>query len=381
MLNNPSQQSGARAPRGIVRVTYLQNGQQVTQAMPGWVDWEVNNNDFRAADTFRVSFSLTRLPAQFNGAWWAAQQQLWVEILAGFPADPENYDASQFTSWIYGKVDELNTDPVSRMIELHGRDLTADMIDTKTTQKWQNKTSSEIAALIAAAHGLGTTDQSGNSTVTKTTTKVGKFYQIEHAKLLRQQTEWDLLCWLAQEEGFVVFVRGKNLYFQPKPDPVSAPQYVLQWVAPDQPGGVPVGNVKHLAFSRNLTLARDVVVTVKSWNMKNKKGFTKTARAVHVAGSPGTPQTYSYTIPNLTPEKALKRAQALLAEITAHEVRLSASLPGDNLLDVTCVLPVTGTDYDQTYYPDSITREMSAEEGYTMRVSAKNSNPNSMVTL
>lgn len=351
--------------------------------MVGWLDWEVDNNTFYQADTFRVKFALSKMEAPYNANWWMTQAPMFVEVFVGFPQDQNNYSASELTSWIYGQVDDVTFDPANRVIEVSGRDLTAQMIDTKTTEKWQNLTSSQIAEKIAAAHGL-------TPVVTKTATKAGKYYEIDHARLTDQRSEWDLLTTLAHEENFVVFVRGKSLYFQPKPDANSTP-YLLHWQEPDEAGQPPKFNGTSLIFARNLTLAKDVIVHVRSWNAKNKKGFTKTAQATHnkntvLAGAAqpvGEAQVYNYTFPNLTPEQALKKAQALLKEITAHEVKMEVQAPGDNELDVTSILQVIGTNtaLDQIYYPDSIRRSMNDYDGYLMTVNAKNHSPETVTGL
>jgi phage protein D len=370
-----SRLNDARRPRGAVRITWGKDAsQKVTEEVAGWLEWEVNTNAFYQADTFRVTFAQSALPKAYDIAWWSAQQQLWVEILAGFA------DAQQgMTSWIYGMVDEVSYDPVNRTIEVSGRDLTSQLIDTRATQKWQNLTSSEIAAQIAAKHGLLTHDATG-STIAVTSTPAGRYGNKDYAHMAREQSDWDVLTWLAQQEGFVVYVRGQCLYFQPKPDPAAAP-YMLTWQA-EGPGAARA-NVSSISFARNLTLARDVVVEVKSWTMDDPtKPFVKRATAAHSAGSVGAAQTYSYTIPNLTPVKAAQKAQALLAQITMHEVKVSAALPADNVLDVSSVIQVSGThsSFDQTYYPEEIVRHMSMEHGYTMTLSAKSASPVNVVS-
>jgi hypothetical protein len=365
--------AAARQPRGLVRV----NG----EVMPGWVIWEVDNNAFYQADTFRCTFALSRLPSARGPGWWAGLQQIDVEILAGFPKDPQSFTAAELDSLIYGRVDDLTFDPVSGQIEISGRDLTSEFIDTKTTEKFQNLTSSQVVEQLAQRHGM-------TAVVTKTETKTGRYYEIDHARMNDQRSEWDLLTWLAHEEQFMVFVKGKELHFVPKPNPDDDP-YVLQWDAPTDERGHPVFSGKTLVFSRNLTLAKDVIVKVRSWNAKHKKGFTKVAQATHnkntvligAAQPIGEAQTYSYTIPGLTPEQALQRAQALLKEITAHEMKLTATLPADNVLAITNIVKVTGTGtaFDQIYYPASIVRHMSVMEGYSMTLNAKNHSPESVV--
>ncbi|MFD2271423.1 hypothetical protein ACFS07_10485 [Undibacterium arcticum] len=41
----------------------------------------------------------------------------------------------------------------------------------------------------------------------------------------------------------------------------------------------------------------------------------------------------------------------------------------------------TGTAFDQTYYPESIVREMDLTGGYTMTIKAKNHSPQSVIPL
>ena len=355
-----------RQPRGIVNVNGV--------SCAAWISWEVTNNNHHQADTFRVVLSVQALPSSMSLSWFAAQQALRIEILAGFPLDPTNYHSSDLTSWIVGNVDTLEYEPVTNTLELTGRDLSSLFIDTKTTQKFQNLRSYQIITQLAQAQGL--TVQAASTTVTS-----GKFYEIEHAKLQSARSEWDLMTWLAQEEGFLLWVRGTTVYFQP-PTPTTSEPYALEWQAPTPESASPQFNASRIRFSRNLTLAKDVSVTVKSWNAKQKKGFTKTVTGAHVGGS-GVAQAYSFTVPGLTPEKALQRAQALLTQITQHEINLDAELPADSLLDTTSIVQVTGTGtaFDQFYFPASITRRMSMEEGYTMTLRAKNHSPITEVTL
>jgi hypothetical protein len=137
--------------------------------------------------------------------------------------------------------------------------------------------------------------------------------------------------------------------------------------------------VKQLSFSRTLTVGKTISVTVRSWNSKQAKGFSASYPKARVhGGSPGTKgqpiQQYFYTIPNLTQDQAIKRAQAIYNDLIKHEMRLSACLPADNLLTIDNVLQVsgTGTEFDQAYYPESITRTLSFHSGYEMRIEARN---------
>lgn len=374
-INTITADGAVRQPRGIVKV----NG----TVMPGWVEFEIDNNAFFHADTFRCRFAASALPSDFGKAWWASQAAIFLELFIGFPSDVEAYSAADLDSFIYGQVDELTYDPVGTFIEVSGRDKTADFIDAKTYEQFVNNTASEIAELLAQRHGL-------TPVVTATSTKAGTYYQLENRRIPLDRSEWDLLTWLAQEEGFSVYVKGRELHFEPQVQPDAA-QYALKWVDPalDADQASPTFNGTSIICSRNLTLAKDIVVFVRSWNTKQKKGFTVKAQASHTKKAigkgaeqaAGAAQTYSFVKPGLTREQAQTMANAKLKELSAHEMKIAASLPGDNLLALTTLVSLSGTAtaFDQTYYPDSITRRISFAGGYEMRLSAKNHSPESEV--
>lgn len=355
----------ARQPRGAVKL----NGEVIA----GWVSFEVDNNAYRSADTFRVVFVVSMLPATRDPAWFAEQSSMMVEILAGFPDDPENYTPADLDSLIYGQTDEVMFDPVRGTIELSGRDLTAALIDTKTSEHFANQTASQIATTLAKRHGL-------TPVVTATKTKAGDYYKDDHASTTQQQSEWELLTFLANVEDFALYVKGKELHFEPRPSE-QTDRYVIAWEPPSLDRGYPVANVISLQFSRALTIAKGITVEVHSWNAKQKKGFTaswpKAAKAVQPGQAAAKTQVYRYTIAGLTQDKALQRAQSIYRQIIAHEMRLTGYLPADNVLDCskTLLMRGTGTTFDQVYYPESVTRTMSMNEGYRMNIRAKNTGP------
>lgn len=340
-------------------------------AVAAWTQWEVASNAYREASTFSVTLAISGLPAAMNEAWFAAQTTIGVEILAGFPVNPAQYGSGELDSLIVGNVDQVHYDPCGRTLELSGRDLTSLLIDAKTAEKFQNQTASQVATTLAQRHGL-------TPVVTATSEPVGRFYQIDHTVTTSAQTEWDLLTQLARYAQSIVYVKGRSLYFQPAPSSANAPSYPLTWT-PASASGPFAANVERLSFSRTLTVGNTITVTVRSWNQKQRKGFSATYPQNHVKGiHPGsatTPaQVYSYTIANLTQQQATQRAQAIYNELIKNEMRLSAQVPGDNVLDVTYAIPVTGTGtvFDQTYYPETITRRMGFNEGYTMELTARN---------
>lgn len=352
----------SRQPRGIVKVNDTR--------IEGWIDVEVVNNNYYSADTFSVKFASSLLPAELNASWFAKQTDMYVEIFIGFPDDADDYTPADLKSWIYGQVDMITIDPFAQLIDVSGRDLTRVFIDTKTTQKWPNRTSSQIVTELATGAGL-------TPVVTATTTKAGKYYEIDHVNMTDERSEWDILCYLAEQEGFQVYVRGKSLYFSPKPDDSTSP-YTITCNTDDE--AYPISNVERLSFARALTVSRGIQVVIRSWHGKYGKAFTATypSRSSSIQAGKATlfggTQVYKRTIPNLTQEMANQKAKALYDQIIQHEMKAEFEMPGDDDLDTTSVIKFVGTDtaFDQTFYPDSITRTLNLDSGYSMHCTAKN---------
>lgn len=357
-INNPNPQSVARQPRMLALLAGT--------PMKGLKSLEVENNNFYQADTFRATFTLSGQQSDRQLDWWAAQTSIKCELLAGFPDNPVAYTKSDLSSLITGQVDHVEIDLYRREVHLTGRDYVAQLIDAQTTEKFQNQTASQIAQTLAARHGL-------TAQVTATGTKAGSFYQIDHAQLTDRRTEWDLLTYLAQQEGMVVFVRGTTLHFQPPAQETDEP-YVIRYTPPgDNP--IAKGNFMDLTLERALTLSQGLVVNVRTWNAKQKKGFTVSyPRKNSSTQSAKAPQQYWFTKAGYSTQQALAYAQQKYHELLAHEMKLRVDLPADATLTCQNVLRLegTGSAFDQIYYPSRIKRRLNFTEGFRMTVEAKN---------
>lgn len=357
-----------RQPRGIVRLN--------DTAVAGWIDWTVSSNSFYEADTFRVTYAVSLLPAANNANWFSTQKELFVEILAGFPTDPNSPDPSELASLIYGRVDEIEFDPLERLITLTGRDLTAVFIDSKITDQYVNQTSSQIIQTLVGKHpGL-------SAVVTDTKTRAGTYYELQQVQLQAGRSEWDLMAYLARQEAFVIFVAGKQVLFQPNPIDESDP-FDIVWQQPNDVVGNPVANVVHLTCSRNLTVGKGITVTARSPNRSTGRptvqSFPSNPRAIQPGkASPfGAVQTFFFNMSaDHTPTEVESFAKAQYDAIIAHEMKMHARLPADSTLSTRRPIRVqgTGTAWDQTYFPRLIVRQMSLDEGYEMTVDAQNVN-------
>ena len=353
MPSNELPAPALRQPRLLV----LANGEAVDSAIAAIV---VSNNHY-AADRFTVTVALGDTPA----AAWASSDDLLIAV---------QFSMDGGMSWrelVQGNVDQLDLDPIRRVVTLCGRDLTARLIEARTREAFANRTASEIAEELAARHGLSTAVQ-------RTTTPVGRYWLLQHDRITLDQfsratTEWDLLVILAQFEGFDVWVAGTTLHFQPARAP-TAPVVTLRPVA------TPLGpaNVTSLRLERSLTLARDIEVVVKSWNARQQNAFVQTARARRARrdarGRAPEVQRYVYVVPNLTPEEALQLAQRKLAELTLHERVILAEMPGELDLAPRMQLRLEGTftDFDQVYWIDEIERHLHVTRGFGQTVRARN---------
>lgn len=265
-------------------------------------------------------------------------------------------------------------------MELDGRDNTALFIEARTFETYQNQTSSQVMTMLAQAQGL-------TANVQATTTPIDRYYQTDHTKtslgnFARATTQWDLMTFLAEQEGFNLWVSGNTLNFQPEAPPTQNPFMVT--VDPTSNAWVSA-NVETLKLKRSLNLARDIQVTVWSWNSRQKTAFKVTAKATGTksasAGSSGSAsqsqtQNYVYTRPNLTHAQAQNWANQKLKQISQHERVAIATMPGETSLTPRQGFQVqgTGTDWDIAYFISEISRSIDAE-GFHETVQAKNSSP------
>jgi phage protein D len=281
-------------------------------------------------------------------------------------------NASSFVSLFTGTVDTISINATRGLVHVTGRDLSAQLIETRTEETFSNRTSSEIASLLANRHGL-------TPNVVQTTTPVGRYYQDEHDRITlgqfsRSTTEWDLLVFLALQEGFDVSVAGTTLNFFPSNNAVQVPYLVTP------------ANCIDLRLDRCLTLAKNIEVIVKSWNSRQKSAFaqsvTGTSNATDGSGGSSSPLQYVYVRPNLTADRALNFAQQMLNDLTMHERVVEFVVPGDLSLTPVgqLILTGTGTEFDQAYYIDVVERRLNLKEGFTQRVRAKSSSPRTTST-
>ena len=348
----PDNRTQLRRPR--LRV--FANGAVVSGAMQA----RIASNNHSACDRFDVSVVLDA--AGSTAAALGSVPDILMDVQVSLDA------GASWTSLIQGRVDSVSLDPIARVARVRGRDLAASLVQARTQETFANQTSSQIATVLAARHGL-------SADVMATTTPVGRYWQAQHDRITLNQfgtatTEWDLLTNLARQEGFDVWVTGTTLHFRPNQPNLTQPAPLR---ARTTTGGPPTVTGLHL--DRALTLADDIEVVVKSWNARQQFAFIQTARSKISTGS-RTKQTQRYVFvePNLTQQEALAMAQCRLAELSRHERVVTANMPGELTLAprMQVFIDGTGTQFDQVYWIDEIERVLHVERGFSQRVIARN---------
>ncbi|PZP48553.1 MAG: hypothetical protein DI601_00250 [Azospirillum brasilense] len=254
-----------RRPRVRARV-----GDQVVE---GIIDAETTSNGYAAADTFRLSVRLSAT-SQPSAAWWADAEDELIEISYGF-AGPDGSVAS-WTPLISGVVDTVQQDFSAGRIRAEGRDLTARLIETRLEATYSNRTLSDIAREFAGEHGLTYRGPD-------TSTLVGSHYRgRDHASTAsafsRQTTQWDLLTWLAGQQGLDVYVEGRDLVVQQQTDPDTSAPVTVRWAPPGTVAAYGVLDALSLTCERDQRLSKDIEVTVVSYDSRAARRFSKTVR-------------------------------------------------------------------------------------------------------
>jgi phage protein D len=365
----------SRTPRFIAKI----NGISVPV-----ISFEMSSPYYYESDTFELTISKKTFPKEMNNDFWSNNRAFLCEFYLGFPSDPLNYTENDLELMLLAQTDELEIDEIDGTYFLTGRDLSAKLIDNKTTDKFQNQTSSEVAAIFAKRRGL-------KANITKTTVPVGYYYGIDHVQLETEKTEWDILTYLAQKESFLAYVSGDTLYFNPLPTQQSD-SIVFQYENnQEDQGEYKSFNGMSLKLTKDMTIAKDVIVKVRSWNQRQKQGYTVTAKALpdkktyisSKAKPIGDAQVYSYVVGGLTQEQATKYVQEKLKQITVFQKKIEIRCPGINNLKKNNTITLEGSSagFDQVYYPSKVTRRINLNEGYIMEIEAKNNSNITQVIL
>lgn len=353
---------GYSQPRSIVKIdgtpTFFNN-------------WTVNLNSTHIADDFEIElpFKIGRnLPQAYllnspdYTSYLFLNSDIKVEIFVGYPLDATSYSDSDLTRIMYGTMDtaSLRADGLGgEKVTIKGRNGVGLFIDNKTTQKYQNMTSSAIAQLLASNHGL-------KASITPTYTLAGTFYTGDTITMNKDLTEWDLLTFLAEQEGFSLKVVDDTLYFGPFDTVVGTTSTEALNYTWGQ-------NVKNLGIDRSPHAAKNLIVEVHSFDHKKGKHIHATAKVTNTKASQSFTQRYYY--PGLTMDQCQKKAESILNQLSLLEVIGEMNVSGNEKLTVDRLVYLygTGTGLSSSYYIRKATHTFAPNsDGYRCDVSFSN---------
>jgi hypothetical protein len=316
----------------------LANGTPVA----GVYEAEVRSNGYLGADSFMFRAAL----GSIDYAVWTALP-IQIEIQFGINGT--------WQSFITGSADDIEVDAIQNNILVNGRDLTAVFIAAQTHESFENLTSSEVAVLFSGRHGI-------LASVTPTSTPIGRYYQDGHTRSVLSQhgratTEWDILSWLAQQEGYDVWISGDTLYFQPASTSVLGAA-----VAP--------ANCLDMRLKRDLSISAGFTIQVQSWDSASQQGIA--AQATYGSRTTGTASMVALR-PNLSVGDAQILALRMASQLSGHERTLSYEIPADltTMPRMQIQLADTNTDFDGSYTVYEVERRFSVRHGFTQQVQAR----------
>jgi phage protein D len=319
-------------------VSVLANGTLVE----GVVDVEVSSDSFMGANRYRLSVALD---ASGYDVW--AGNAIDLQISMGLDGN--------WQSLIIGPVDRVRIDVGARLIHVEGRDLTARFIEARTQETFENRTSSEVATLLAQRRGLA-------ANIVSTSSLVGRDFGGDHAGITLDQycsvtTEWDLLAKLADAEGFDVWVEGETLNFAP---PLASQTATI----------ITPYDCVAVQLERVTTLCGDLQVSVKSWDCRGQQAISQKAGA---ATNGNTSREYVLIRPNLTAAAAADLANRTLTQMTQNARVVTLEMAGDLTANPrqTLQLADTGTDFDGIYILTSVERRLSFDHGFSQTLQAR----------
>lgn len=354
---------GTSYPHSIVRL----DGHEII-----FNSWRVNLNSTHVADDFtvempfRIAQDMGRQTYLNNTPNYASylmtNPDVLVEIFVGYSGSAAMPSVGNLTRIMYGYMDDVKIDlsEAGEKVTITGRNMVAPFLDNKTTQKYQNMVSSAIADMLAKSHNLKTV-------ITPTYTMAGVYYNGDSAQLSSDITEWDLLTYLAEQEGFELRVKDDTFYFGPF-------DQIVGNVTNDALAYTWGQNVMSLEIERQPHAAKNINVEVHSYDHAHNHHIK--AKAVKVYSKATNTYTERYDYAGLTQDQAQKKAQSILDQLSRLEIMGTLDVTGNEKLTVDrkILLYGVGSGISDAYYVRKATHQYDnvGDGGYACNVTFSN---------
>lgn len=326
------------------------------------MECNVHQSIHQSADTFAAKLPL--LPnLGLDETFWADTAPIPIEI-----DGVNDVSTGSYVNLLTGIVDVPQLILHERAVSIKGRDKTATLTETKTTQLWTNQTDQQIITSLASVAGLTV---QFNTSSNKAGLDLDANY---YGEISDQDSAWNMIVALAKKAGCIAFIKGTTVYVQPIDAEPTNGNFTVNYQRP-RPGQTANSNMVMLICARNLMLAKETSVTLQSFQHQQGKAVTsKFSSKPKKAGSDRL--IYTHRSANLSKQQQDKIALSHLKETLSHEREVNVdNMPGDvsvaaGLMGLT--LKGTGTAFDQDYVLADVVHRFSLEGGYAMDLSAHN---------
>jgi len=324
------------APRAIVEVA------GINVRWHDLIDLSLENTLYLAADSFEASFRNDL----YLSDWFRKMQE--VKIYLGYVKSPGGWSATELDHIFTGRIDGVKPKFGSSMtVQIIGRDYSAPMIDTEYSVAYADRTSSQIAVILAKKYSL-------KPLVTTTTAIAGR-------DLFADKKEWEVLQTLADLEGFVCYVtKDKELYFGPRQDSDEEIVAELNYRAAG------LANFTEIEFDdSHVGLINKV--TIRHWMGTNKRLIEASAinQALLVAMGGQIKERIFYEGKAKTYDLAKEYAEKRLKQYSRSVVTATGTCPGNQKLFTERRVKVAGCGrFDEIYYIEKVTHALNKQEGY-----------------
>ncbi len=329
-----------------------------------WISFDVNWNGSGEIDDFEVTlqWDISDTPRHeffYSGSKDASivvKGKVVVKIEAGFEGEeivPLIEGEVDYPEWEFGEKE---------VVKLVGRSYAAKPYDFVETVKYQNMTATEAHKDICQRHGLTPIVPIATSDM------IGEYVNDDHTTVAEEMSHWDYVLYLAEQEGFVSRIKGKEWYF----GPLSMMEEYQK-----EPLAFSYGhNIKKLKMKKAPNEARNFHVEVISWQSGEKKGKGNRIVEKAVIGEEEGDNIYTIrrNIPNITRAQAQKQLQNICSELTKQQ--FSGSFDTDFFQELTkdrrIVLYGVGMDLSQIYHVETITISGDKDSGIECSVDFTN---------
>lgn len=290
----------------VINITM--NGEKIYN----WKDFSIEIGGLGAVDTFEITlpWEVTDNPESrllFSGSKESAGI---VYGTAVFKFDV-GFEGEEIKSFIEGEIDTVSWDfdDSGEWVKMSGRSFAAKPYDFSETVKYQNFTSTDVHAKICEIYGLNPIQP------IKTTSMIGEYINEDHSTLTNETSHWDLILYLAQTEGFVTRLRGKDWYFGPMDclENFGKSPVEFTW-------GYNIQSGIHIERAPNAS--RNLNIEVISYQVSDKKsGSTRILGTAKMTSSEKDAPNYTIRVykPNISQDAADTAAQNKLNELSQQQ--------------------------------------------------------------